>query len=301
MRYSFRQSPLSGFICKALVVGFGMALSVPSFATDPIYQSLVLNGVKVADSKHIPLTAPSLVDGMSAEEQQTVVQGLADEVGMDRFMKNSAVSPFVMEIKSAEKLEDASDVQRLDVWFVVYGSLDSVLDKPLFEDLAVPMKPTGDGPTDESRELTPAEMEKYHLKSGELADGSRATFGYIGMSLFDKVRLSLVTHAQSFRSPESVVSVYRIQDGIQEFPSTWSPITMDEDDKVRLGNPAPYTMAASFAKITELKFEPNALLIEIHVLYVEPQEWFNGRNLLRSKLPPIIQDGLRKFRRKLAQ
>jgi hypothetical protein len=238
---------------------------------------------------------------MSAAEQQSVVQAQAVEIGMDRFMKNSAVSPFVFDIKSVEKLEDASDVQRIDVCFVAYGSIESILNKKLFEDLAVPIQPTNGGPTDESRELTPEELKKYQLKVGQLPDGGRESYGHLGISLFDKVRLSVVIHAQSHRTSESLVLVSCIQDGIQEFPSTWSPITMDGDDKVRLGPAVPYTMGALYAKVTELKFEPNALLVEVHVLYVEPQEWFNGRNLLRSKLPPVIQDGLRKFRRKLAQ
>ena len=167
MRISFGWSVVLGFTCQVLVVGFGVVSTATSFAADPIYQTLVLKGLNVADSKHVPLTAPSLMDGMSATEQQTVVQALAAEIGMDRFMKNSAVSPFIFEIKSAEKLENASDVQRLDVLFIAYGSIERILDKKLFEDLAVPIKPTGDGPADESRELTPEELKKYQLKGGE--------------------------------------------------------------------------------------------------------------------------------------
>jgi hypothetical protein len=43
------------------------------------------------------------------------------------------------------------------------------------------------------------------------------------------------------------------------------------------------------------------LLIEVHMVFAEPKGWFEGRNLLRSKLPPVMQDSVRKFRRQLAK
>jgi hypothetical protein len=216
-------------------------------------------------------------------------------------MKDSAVSPFILEIQSAAKLDGTGDAQRMDVWFVAYGSIDSVIDRKLMEDLAIPNKPTGDGPADVSRELTVDELNKYQLTVGQQPDNSRISYGLMGVSLFDKVRLSLVTQARTFRTPESLVLVNRIHSEITELPSTWSSIMINADDQVSLGTAQPYSLGASYAKITELKFEPGAMLVELHALFVEPQEWFNGRNMLRSKLPPLVQDGLRKFRRRLAQ
>jgi hypothetical protein len=284
-----------------LAIFFLQAFTNPCFAEDPLFTKLVQTGIKVREGKSVPLTAPTLRDGMSADEQQAAIRALANEVGEERFLKESAVSPFVMEIKSVEKLDSGGELQRVDIWFVAYGTIDSILDKKLFADLAVPTKPAGDGPADESRELTQEELTKYQLTQGELPDGTRSSFGYLGFTLFDKVRLSLVTHAQSQRSPESLVLMSQMQEGITELPCTWSPLSMDADDKVTIGKAQPYNLAASYVKVTELKFQPKGLLIEMHILFAEPQEWFNGRNMLRSKLPPVIQDGLRKFRRKLAQ
>jgi hypothetical protein len=53
--------------------------------------------------------------------------------------------------------------------------------------------------------------------------------------------------------------------------------------------------------VTELVGVEDGLFVEVHVVYAEPYGWFEGRNLLRSKLPPVLQDSVRKFRRKLAQ
>ena len=43
-----------------------------------------------------------------------------------------------------------------------------------------------------------------------------------------------------------------------------------------------------------------AVLVEYHLVFEEPQGWFGGSNLLRSKLPLVCQDGVRKFRRRMA-
>jgi hypothetical protein len=36
------------------------------------------------------------------------------------------------------------------------------------------------------------------------------------------------------------------------------------------------------------------------MIFDEPNGWFGGANLLRSKLPLVIQDEVRNFRRRLA-
>ena len=41
--------------------------------------------------------------------------------------------------------------------------------------------------------------------------------------------------------------------------------------------------------------------VECHIVFAEPEAWFGGKNLLRSKLPLAVQDeDVRSSRRKLA-
>jgi hypothetical protein len=54
-------------------------------------------------------------------------------------------------------------------------------------------------------------------------------------------------------------------------------------------------------KITRLAEPAGSLFVEYHVAFAEPQGWFQGANLLRSKLPIAAQDSVRKFRRTLAE
>ena len=43
------------------------------------------------------------------------------------------------------------------------------------------------------------------------------------------------------------------------------------------------------------------MFIEYHVAFIEPEGWFHGTNLLRSKLPIVAQEMVRKFRRNLGE
>jgi hypothetical protein len=51
-----------------------------------------------------------------------------------------------------------------------------------------------------------------------------------------------------------------------------------------------------YVKITKLQEPRGALFIEQHVIYQEPAGWFGAPNYLRAKLPPAVQDNVRKMR-----
>ena len=55
-----------------------------------------------------------------------------------------------------------------------------------------------------------------------------------------------------------------------------------------------------YMKASRLAQPSGAVLVEYHLVFEEPQGWFGGSNLLRSKLPLVCQDGVRKFRRRMA-
>ena len=60
-----------------------------------------------------------------------------------------------------------------------------------------------------------------------------------------------------------------------------------------------YSDAALYLKVTRLHEPRGALFGEGHVVFTEPYGWFEGANLLRSKLPPAIQQVVRDLRREL--
>jgi hypothetical protein len=63
----------------------------------------------------------------------------------------------------------------------------------------------------------------------------------------------------------------------------------------------PYEGAGGYMHVAKLSDPSGACLIETWMVLHEPTEWFRGSNLLRSKLPLMIQESVRKFRRHLGE
>jgi hypothetical protein len=84
-----------------------------------------------------------------------------------------------------------------------------------------------------------------------------------------------------------------------DFPNRWRPVTRDDNGKRQLGAPQPYFGFGGYAKATRLVEPAGAILIEYHAAFAEPQDWFGGTNLLRSKLPILAQMIVRQLRRGL--
>ena len=117
--------------------------------------------------------------------------------------------------------------------------------------------------------------------------------------MLDKVLLTGIVYSCSTQSKDSVVVAMKMDERFTDdkvHPGQWQPLVNRQPGKAH-----PYSALAGYAKATELKTIKGALLVEVHVVFAEPTDWFGGRNLLRSKLPPVAQDSVRKFRRKLKQ
>jgi hypothetical protein len=61
----------------------------------------------------------------------------------------------------------------------------------------------------------------------------------------------------------------------------------------------PYVGSMSYAKITRLAGQADALFVETHLIFVEPRGWFDGNPILRSKFGVIAQDQIRRLRREI--
>ena len=69
-----------------------------------------------------------------------------------------------------------------------------------------------------------------------------------------------------------------------------------------LGPLQPYSGAAFYAKVTRLIKPKNAIFVEFHQVFYEPQAWFGeDENLMPSELRKIIPFEVKQFRGKLAR
>lgn len=270
---------------------------------NPLYLELVSKGLMLSDGSSLPIPRPTLLPSMSPQDQITALESIAEQVGFDRFTKESNVSPFIFKIEPVKSLEDDSQVQQVDVWFVAYGSIDDVESKKLLEEIGKTQQKPSDLP-ESARELTEAESRDFTRQAGRQPDGSHVHYSFLQASLLEKVHLAVVTSSHSTRSPQSLCLATRLDPSLASLAHLecrWAPIEENAEGQASLGTTTPYAEAAGYSHVTPIHAIPNALLVEMHVLFVEPQGWFHGRNLLRSKLPPVIQDAVRTFRRKLAQ
>jgi hypothetical protein len=257
-----------------------------------IIDQLWTHGLTLDQGVAVQLTQPTLPDGLDAAAQQRAVEGVADETHpLDALMRHSIVAPFVLKIADEKPVRDALP-RRVDLWFFAYGDLQKITDESFLKGMI-----EGDSKGNAGGLLTDQELQQRGLTPGK---DERYAAGTV--SLFDRVRISGVMRMQLTRTDDSALVAGVLDPRFERdatHPNSWSPITRDEDGKLQVGQPRVYHAVGWYCKVTRLAAPAGALFVEYHLLFDEPHGWFNGANLLRSKLPILAQDGVRKLRRRL--
>ena len=84
-----------------------------------------------------------------------------------------------------------------------------------------------------------------------------------------------------------------------DYPNQWRPLLRDQRAEIELGAAHPFGHAGGYAKITRLIEPADGIFVECHLVYEEPYGWFDGVNLVRKKLPAMVKEKVKIFRRKL--
>ena len=297
---------ITGLLALAAAVGVASTASAdghPS-SSHPVVAELVDVGLKLAagddgEAAIVKLTPPLLRARMTPDEQQSAMEDLLGANRLDRYLADKVVTPQYLRVKTEKKLGEAGTIRRLDQYFVVYGDLELIRDEGLLEDFMAK----------EKKEQGPAKFEQYMERrdtpaDGEPVDPAKPYLYRYRLPLLDKVVMSGLIRGQSV-SPEgmlieSAVSAEDLLDDEKD-PTVWQAMPRQAEGDEDLGPPTPYRGLAGYLQVTELGFKPGALLVECHGVLVEPTGWFDGRNLLASKLPAVAQENMRSFRRKLAR
>ena len=283
-----------------------MSLAAGAQAAHPnaLWTKLLTEGVTVREGLNIPFPPPTMPDGLDAAAQREALLSITDRNHpVERLLRESVVAPFVLRIETERASPEGPPVRSIDLWFVTYGKLDLLADESFLRD-AVSVAPKGGdrGLPTRSDFLSDDALISRGLKSAE-REGIREGWFRAEFELLDRVYVGVTRHSMASRTDESVLVAARLDPRFfhdAEFPNRWQSITRDELGKIVLGPAHPYSGAGFYIKVTRLHEPPGALFVEYHQVFDEPQGWFKGKNLLRSKLPLIVQDGVRKFRRKLA-
>lgn len=268
-------------------------------AANPLYEALRSAGIEIAPNEVLRLPEPTLADGLTAAQQRQAIEALlGGRYSWGEFTRRAVVAPLLLKISDRANAESIG--RRVDLWFVAYGDLrrlsqDAFLSEQfrLAED---------DNANDRSvvKQLQETELSQRDLAPPTQAEDPRYVAAEI--TLLDRVRVSATTRSVKIETADSVLVASLLDPHFADdaqYPNRWRPITRDDQGRRHLGVPQPYTGLGSYAKATRLVEPSGALFLEYHVAFAEPNGWFQGANLLRSKLPIVAQDAVRSFRRSL--
>ena len=272
---------------------------------NPLFEKLQKDGVPMGAGPALRLPAPTMANGLDAAGQRAALTSVADvDRPVEALVRKSVLAPFVLK---TERENVASAGRHVDLWFVAYGDLQRITSEDFLKSRSKPKQTSENQPPSEDRLPRKAVV----LSAEQLAErGLRATksarmaesYSYATFPLFDRVLLSVTSHVVQTRNDQSalVASLLdtRFRDD-REFPIFWQKLDRDINGNQVLGAKHPYQGMGSYAKITKLIDPPGALFVECHAVFDEPQGWFDGVNLLRSKLPILVQENVRKFRQEI--
>jgi hypothetical protein len=284
-------------ICSCLLLTATFALAAGHDAANPVYHALREPGLAVSPTVRVALPAPSMADGLDAKAQQAVLKALAgEEYAVDELVRKSVVAPHVLRIRHLTPSDPQAPARGVDVWFVAYGDLKTVANKDFLDRLLNSHPKEGKG-----QELSSADLTKRGIR----VDPARAKYegyGHVVFTFLDRVEISATGHSFWNQTDDSVLVAAQLDPRFRQdadFANRWRSLTRDDEGNIRRGPPQPYEGAGYYVKVTRLVEPRGALLVEAHVVFTEPLKWFDGANLLRSKLPPVVQTQVRSIRREL--
>ncbi len=294
--------PIVGSHILISLVSLAMLRDVESRAAEPnpIFSHLTGQGVPFAADRHVVLPAPTLADDLSAADQQRALVQVADaNHPLSALLRKAVVAPFVLKISDEEPSAGAAP-RRVDLWFVTYGDLAATS-----SDTFIKQQIDGAVPSDERAGAGQgAVLTNEELAARKIVPDPDERFLAADVKLFDRVHLSGVMRARLTRQPQSVTLAAVLDSRFAEdpkYPNRWTSLARDEAGKVTEGQPHAYSAAGWYCKATQLVEPAGAILVEYHLVFDEPAGWFHGANLLRSKLPILVQDAVRNFRRKVSE
>ncbi len=262
-------------------------------AANPLYKELRNPGLAISPTIKAPLPAPSMADGLDVKAQRKVLLNVVGkQVDLDEFLRKSPLAPQIVTIQPVQPSAPNAPAYNVDLWFVAYGDLNRIAKQEFGKGLLESAQKER-----QVRLLTPAELTQRKITA---QDNER--YSHSVSSLLDRIQLSSTNHSVLSRTPDSIVIAARLDErfsGDKDFPNQWRTMAKGPSGETVLGPPQPYAGSGSYIKMTRLVEPAGALLVEFHQVYTEPKQWFDGKNLLRSKIPIVVNSEVRNFRKEL--
>jgi len=264
-----------------------------------LYRELIEQGVELAPEVRLALPPPTMQDELSTDVQRSILEELAGkDYTIKQLLRKSVVSRHIFRMQQLP--DERAPARRADTWFVAYGDLDVIAEKEFLEGL-LSSQEDDDSIDDDGHELTLSELASRDIHLAPEAE-QYESYSHSSYKLIKRVEVTATMHSVWSRTPDSIVVAARIDPrfhGDSEFPNQWRPLERGATRGKTPGSPRPYQGMALYLKITRLAEPAGALFVESHVVFSEPYDWFDGANLLGSKLPAVVQRTVRTTRREI--
>lgn len=281
-----------------------LALAAPPVThaeANPLYKQLLDPGLLIGPDLRSKLPPPSMADGLDAAAQTAVIKEIiGTDYSMEEFTRQSVVAPQLLRIRDVKPSDPAAPARGVDVWFVTYGDLAAADDEKFRDRLLRAGRESGG--ESKGGSFTPEQLSQRGIMIPPGKE-KHESYGHFGFDFLDRVRLRAAGRAVWSRTPDSLLIASEIDprfNGDKEFPNQWQSL-MKDGGEVKVGPASPWSGAGFYLKITKLHEPAGALFVEQHIVFAEPTGWFEGANLLRSKLPPAVQVIVRNMRREWAK
>ncbi|MGA2616397.1 MAG: hypothetical protein ABSF26_02230 [Thermoguttaceae bacterium] len=269
---------------------------------NPVLAALVRKGVAAPDGSAVKLAAPTMADGLDAEAQAEILTQLAAPHTLPEFLDKSSSAPIALKVKTIHRGQ--ATFRTVDLGFVAHGNWQTLISKKFTESAFKEKKGQANGHVvSQLGFLTAEEMEARGLEP-RAKGGQQERYFYTTFMLFDMVEVSATRYALLGQTRSSIVLAARVDPrfaGDAQYPNQWRTVSRDATAKVAYGKPQPYAGAGFYVKVTRLAKPAEAIFVEYHSAFHEPQGWFDGGNTLRAKLPLIAQHEAKEFRGRLAK
>ena len=264
--------------------------------TNVIFKEVIEKGISISDKQTLKLPAPTMADGLDKAGQTKVLLKLAGEdYALEDLVRDSVVAPHIYKFRDLNAEAADGRGRGVDLWFVAYGNIDLLQ--------ATTLQGQFGGGRNKITQLKEADLMRRNIKVKAEA-GLEENFAHVVGPILDRVQVSSMNHGMISRTKESMVLAARLDTRFvkdAEFPNQWRSITFQDNGKELLGPPQPYEGAGMYIKLTRLHEPAGAVFVEFHQAFVEPKKWFDAPNMLKSKLPIVIQSDVRTFRKDLGK
>lgn len=270
----------------------------PHSELNPVFEELAAKGVSPGGEKFFPLPVPSMADGLGAAEQRKIITEIAEpSYSFDRFTSKSTVAPQVLNIDELPGAAPNAPMWGVDLYFVGYGDMNAMINKNFLGNAFQANNNQGD----QGAPLKPEQLAQrkiFILPENKEYEGYSQT----NTQMLNKVDLSVVAHSFWSRIQDSVITAAVVDPRFNndpEFPNVWRPLTRAPNGALVRGKPQPYQGVGMYMKITQLAAPKGALFVEAHAVYHEPPGWFDGQNLLRSKIRAVTGQKVKEMRQEM--